>query len=152
MDPKLLSARRAARVLAVQAFYQLNMTEDRSPEDILQEFLGYRKDFNDLPAKTIDWEFFSSLFLDASGKMAEISNIIADLLSKRWSMERLDSVLKAIVFAGVAEISYFTEIPVKTSLDEYVEVTKLFFDKPEVSFVNGLLNAAAHISRSSELS
>ncbi|MDR1031699.1 MAG: transcription antitermination factor NusB [Holosporales bacterium] len=148
----LLSARRAARVLAVQAIYQLNMTEDRGPEDVLHEFLDYRKDFNDLPAKTIDWDFFSSLFLDASGKRAEIGDMIAGLLNERWSMGRLDSVLKAIAFVGIAEISHFTEVPVKTSLDEYVEVTKLFFDKSEVSFVNGLLNAAAHISRASELS
>ncbi|MDR1475358.1 MAG: transcription antitermination factor NusB [Holosporales bacterium] len=145
-----LSARRAARILAVQALYQLNQSSNLNAESVLQEFIDYRKNLNDLPAKNTDWEFFASLFLRASGKKTEIANIVADLLNKRWSMDRLDSVLKSILFVGVVEIIYFPEIPVKTSLDEYVEVAKLFFDKQETSFVNGTLNAVAHRFRETD--
>ncbi len=146
-----LSARRAARVMAVQALYQFNHSGQNDPKEIMQEFLDYRCNLNDLPVRSVDWDFFSYLFGNVTANYVEIIESVKTCLNEKWSIERLDSVLKVILCVGIAEINHFNEIPVRSSLNEYVEVAKLFFNKQEVSFINGILNVAARRSRTSEL-
>ena len=62
-------------------------------------------------------------------------------MPESWQLDRLDPVMYAILGLGATEILYFQKIAHTIILNEYIELAKAFFDKPEASFVNGILSA-----------
>ena len=59
---------------------------------------------------------------------------------KGWEADRLNSIDIALVVLGLAEVESFPEIPVKVTLNEYVEISKFYSLPKSSSFVNGLLD------------
>lgn len=140
-----IEARRAARLAAVQALYQMEVS-GASTADVIAEF-----DAGKLPreseASIADAEgdpvLFKMLVEKAVDRQATLDRAIARHLSKGWRLERLDAVARAILRAGVAELEQRPDIPVAVVIDEYVEIAKRFFDGPEPGFVNATLDACA---------
>ncbi len=146
MKPGDIAARRAARLGAVQALYQMEVS-GASTADVIAEF-----DAGKLPRETADVligetegdiELFDTLIEKAVERQATLDRAIARHLSKGWRLERLDAVARAILRAGVAELEQRPEIPTAVVIDEYVEIAKPFFDGAEPGFVNATLDACA---------
>ena len=57
-----------------------------------------------------------------------------------WEKERLFSTDVVLIVMGLAEVATFPTIPVKVSINEYVEIAKHFGTPKSRSFVNGLLD------------
>ena len=57
-----------------------------------------------------------------------------------WEKERLFSTDVVLIVMGLAEVSSFPTIPVKVSINEYVEIAKFFGTPKSRSFVNGILD------------
>ena len=57
-----------------------------------------------------------------------------------WEKERLFSTDVVLIAMGLAEAVAFPEIPVKVTLNEYVEIAKFYGTPKSRSFVNGLLD------------
>ena len=57
-----------------------------------------------------------------------------------WEKERLFSTDVALIVLGLAEASTFPTIPVKVTINEYVEISKFFGTLKSRSFVNGILD------------
>ena len=57
-----------------------------------------------------------------------------------WEKERLFSTDVVLIVMGLAEVTTFPTIPVKVSINEYVEIAKHFGTPKSRSFVNGLLD------------
>ena len=57
-----------------------------------------------------------------------------------WEKERLFSTDVALIVMGLAEVSSFPTIPVKVTINEYVEISKFYGTQKSRSFVNGLLD------------
>ena len=57
-----------------------------------------------------------------------------------WEKERLFSTDVILIAMGLAEVATFPTIPVKVSINEYVELSKFFGTPKSRSFVNGLLD------------
>ena len=57
-----------------------------------------------------------------------------------WEKERLFSTDVVLIVMGLAEASSFPTIPVKVTINEYVEIAKFFGAQKSRSFVNGLLD------------
>ena len=57
-----------------------------------------------------------------------------------WEKERLFSTDVILIVMGLAEVSAFPTIPVKVSINEYVELSKFYGTPKSRSFVNGLLD------------
>lgn len=57
-----------------------------------------------------------------------------------WEKERLFSTDVVLIVMGLAEVTTFPTIPVKVSINEYVEISKFFGTQKSRSFVNGLLD------------
>ncbi|MBS0385467.1 MAG: transcription antitermination factor NusB [Proteobacteria bacterium] len=140
-----IAARRAARLGAVQALYQMEMS-GASTAEVIAEF-----DAGKLPRETEasvtdsegDPALFKTLVEKAVDRQATLDRAIARHLSKGWRLERLDAVARAILRAGAAELEQRTDIPAAVVIDEYVEIAKAFFDGPEPGFVNATLDACA---------
>jgi N utilization substance protein B len=147
-----IDARRAARLGAVQALYQMEMS-GASTADVIAEF-----DAGKLPRQTEaaitesegDPELFKTLVEKAVDRQVTLDRSIARHLSKGWRLERLDAVARAILRAGAAELEQRADIPVAVVIDEYVEIAKAFFDGPEPGFVNATLDACARDLRSAQ--
>lgn len=59
---------------------------------------------------------------------------------KGWESDRLNSSDIALVALGLAEAESFPEIPLKVTMNEYVEISKCYSLPKSSSFVNGLLD------------
>ncbi len=144
--------RRAARLAAVQALYQMEMS-GASAADVLADF-----DAGKLPRTEAaprldgegDMELFKNLTENAVERQLTIDRAIARHLNKGWKLERLDAVARAILRAGAVELEQRKDIPVAVVIDEYVEIAKAFFDGPEPGFVNATLDACAKDLRPAE--
>jgi N utilization substance protein B len=139
-------ARHAARLAAVQALYQMEMIGAGS-EEVAQEFIEHR--FAELPVAP-DAEFFSAILNGVPGNQVEIDRAIAGALSEKWKLERVDSILRAILRGGVFELVGRRDVPAKVVIDEYVAVAGAFFGADEPGFVNAALDAIARRKRASE--
>lgn len=145
MKPGEIDARRAARLGAVQALYQMEMS-GASTADVIDDF-----DTGKLPRPTEasitdvegDMDLFRTLVEKAVDRQLTLDRAIARHLSKGWKLERLDAVARAILRAGAAELEQRKDIPTAVVIDEYVEIAKSFFDGPEPGFVNATLDACA---------
>ncbi len=67
------------------------------------------------------------------------SAMVADSVSG-WEKERLFSTDVVLIVMGLAEAVTFPTIPVKVTMNEYVEISKFFGTPKSRSFVNGLLD------------
>ena len=65
--------------------------------------------------------------------------MIADSV-QGWEKDRLFSTDVVLIVMGLAEAVSFPEIPVKVTLNEYVEISKFFGTPKSRSFVNGILD------------
>lgn len=59
---------------------------------------------------------------------------------KGWEADRLNSIDISLVILGLAEAESFPEIPLKVTINEYVEISKFYSLPKSSSFVNGLLD------------
>ncbi len=57
-----------------------------------------------------------------------------------WEKDRLFSTDVILIVMGLAEAATFQTIPVKVTINEYVEISKFFGTQKSRSFVNGLLD------------
>ena len=65
--------------------------------------------------------------------------MVADAVTG-WEKERLFSTDVVLIVMGLAEVATFPTIPVKVSINEYVEISKFFGTPKSRSFVNGLID------------
>lgn len=98
----------------------------------------------EMSVKDIDKLFFVELINKLQQNLPKIDAQIQQNIAKTWSFDRLDKVMQELLRLGVCEILFFNEIPHNVIFNEYIEIAKAFFDKSEVSFVNGLLNSISN--------
>ena len=67
------------------------------------------------------------------------SAMVAESVSG-WEKERLFSTDVVLIVMGLAETVTFPTIPVKVTMNEYVEISKFYGTPKSRSFVNGLLD------------
>jgi N utilization substance protein B len=147
-DP--LQPRRAARLAAVQAIYQMELTGVDS-ETVIAEFVEHR--FGRDEFRTLgkpDIKFFSEVVRGVPIRQKEIDRAIAQSLSAKWKLSRIDSILRAILRAAVYEFIARCSIEAKTVIDQYVDVTHAFFEGDEAAFVNASLDKIGRRKRAVE--
>jgi N utilization substance protein B len=146
MNESRSDARRAARLAAVQALYQMEMS-GAGADEVVREFIEHRFPEAVLPP---DGDFFSAIVQGVPSHQVEIDRAIAGSLSQNWKLERVDSILRAILRCAVFELVDRREVPVKVVIDEYVAVANDFFGGEEPGFINAALDAIARRKRAIE--
>ena len=68
----------------------------------------------------------------------QIKKQIENCLSEKWSYDRISKVDIAILEIAIFEI-LFLKIPFKVSINEAVEMAKMFGDTKSPAFINGVL-------------
>ncbi len=144
--------RRAARLAAVQALYQIDLT-GAAPGAVIEEFERHRfgRAVDGVEAAPVHKIFFAEIVHGVVGRRTEFDNMIAAVLADGWSVERLESVLGAILRAGTYELAALPLIPAPSVIDEYVQLARDFFTGKEPALVNGVLDCLARTLRPHEL-
>lgn len=133
--------RTVARLAVVQALFQIEQTQATSANVIL-EFLAHRLKDAEIGLSRTDTTFFSKL-VDLAWNFHERSDqMIQGALKEGWTLDRIEPVSRAILRAALCEITE-TQTPTAVIIDEYLNLTRDFFDDTEVAFVNGVLNTIA---------
>lgn len=149
MKPVEKRARTIARLAAVQALYQMEVS-GAGVEAVVREFADHRFD-GDIDGETLagaDEPFFAELIRGVVAEQGAIDRAVVRRLADNWKLERIDATVRAMLRAGTFELMRRVEIPVEVVIDEYVELAKSFFEGPEPSFVNGALDKIARDVRS----
>ncbi len=102
------------------------------------------------PVGEPDAEFFTDLLRGVPKHQVEIDRSVARCLSENWKLERIDSILRAILRAATCELIARPDVPAKVVIDEYVEIAHAFFSGEEPKFVNAALDKLAHRKRAPE--
>ena len=147
-----LQPRKAARLAAVQALYQMDLAEtDLSA--VLEEFKANPL-VDDAEAEDIghaDPEHFARVLKGVVARQREIDPLIDQQLATGWRLVRIDSIVRAILRAGAFELMELADVPVRVVISEYVEVAHAFFEGDESKVVNGVLDQLARKLRAGEL-
>ena len=83
--------------------------------------------------------FVKKLLRSSFANYQKYSGMIADSV-QGWEKDRLFSTDVVLIVMGLAEAVSFPEIPIKVTLNEYVEISKFFVTPKSRSFVNGILD------------
>lgn len=143
-------ARHAARLAAVQALYQMEMSGDHA-DDITTEFVEFRFGREDeITPGEPDQEFFADIVRGVPAKQKEIDKEVTKCLAANWRLSRVDSLLRAILRAGAYEILARPDVPAKVVIDEYVGLTHAFEAEDATPFINAALDKLAHKKRPQE--
>lgn len=144
--------RTAARLAAVQALYQMEAA-GAGVESVIREFNAHRlgADIEGVSIHDADAEFFADIARGVIESQRRIDPVIERNLAKNWTLARLDATARAILRAGVFELSRRADVPYRVVIDEYVEIANAFFDGDEPRFINGVLDAAAREARAEEI-
>jgi len=143
----------SARLAAVQAIYQLDMTA-ASAEAVVDEFLRHRTGAQlDEGEEGIapDHRLFAELVRGVAREREALDRIIAEQLVEAWPLARIEKVMAATLRAGAFELMHRPEVPARVVIDEYVDVAHAFVGGKEVGMVNGVLDRLARVLRGSEM-
>jgi len=142
--------RRAARLGAVQALYQMDVGGTLSTS-VVKEFIEHRFGHEGEEGYiATDEDFFSDLVEGVVKFQDDIDKSISDNLSEKWSLKRLDLTLRAIMRSAGYEILRRPDVPALVIIDQYVSIAADFFEGKEPGFVNGALDKMAKAVRAAE--
>ena len=133
--------RSAARLAAVQALYQQDMSGTTVPK-LLNEFHAHRlgEEIDGDRMADADIDFFDDLVSGTLARRDELDALVAGLLQQGWSLGRLDRLMLQILRCGAYELVARADVPAGAVVSEYVDVAHAFYPKAETGFVNALLD------------
>lgn len=86
-----------------------------------------------------DKDFADRLFRCAYARYDEYEAMVAASVGQ-WDKDRLFTTDVVLIALGLAEAEQFPDIPLKVSINEYVEISKYYSTPKSRAFVNGLLD------------
>ena len=86
-----------------------------------------------------DKEFVEKLFRKTVEKSDEIEKLVMSK-TQNWDSDRIAMVDMLLMKMTVAEVTSFNMIPVKVSMNEYIDISKSFSSPKSGQFINGILD------------
>ena len=145
LPPEVLRARRSgARLAAVQALYQMEVTE-RSAKRVLREFMEDRLGLDDdgMPVEDADPDLFKAIVNGVVERQALIDEAIKARLADNWRLDRIDSTSRAVLRCATQELATRADLSNAVIIEEYVGIAHAFFEDKEPKFINGVLDKIA---------
>jgi N utilization substance protein B len=148
-DPSLRSA---ARLGAVQALYQMDVA-GTDINDVMREFEDHRfgAEIEGERYKEADTLYFEEIIEGVVRLQKQIDPQIDKRLAEGWRLNRVDSILRAILRSAAYELIERHDVPVRVVINEYIDISRAFFDGDEPKVVNGVLDSLARQHRAEEL-
>ncbi len=128
-----MKVRRQARIVALQALFEIDMTH-HDPATVLSER------FADTELPPEGESFARSLVMGTLEHRQEIDALIARV-APEWPVEQIAGVDRAILRLAIYEIVFSSETSPKVVINEAVELAKMFGSDSSRRFINGALGA-----------
>ncbi|MHB8620051.1 MAG: transcription antitermination factor NusB [Chloroflexota bacterium] len=128
-----MSPRRRARMLAIQALFELDF-QQRDPDEILAE----RLEETDLSQD--NQRFVRALVLGVLKHVEEIDASIGRA-APQWPVDQIAHVDKNVLRLAIYELMFDNSAPAKVAISEAIELARLFGSAASSKFVNGVLGA-----------
>lgn len=143
--PKPANKRGAARLAAVQALYQMDVSGGGVLETAAEyETFRLGKEIDGEQYREADAAWFRSILSGVVGRQKQLDPMIRNALTDDWPLSRLDSTLRAILRAGVFELTTIKDLPPAVVISEYVDIARAFYeDGEEPRLVNAVLDRIA---------
>ena len=123
-------SRREARIKAFEIIFMIDTCEiDYELLRLQEELASHRKHFN----------YIKSVVTKAVENLDLVDEKINECLADGWSLNRLSKMSRGILRLAISEIMFMDDIPNNVSINEAVEIAKIYCDDNEPSFINGLL-------------
>jgi len=150
--PPRAGRRSLARLAAVQALYQIELT-GAPAGSVIAEFTAHRlgKEIDGDRYAEADRSFFAELVGGASEHRGQLDGMISAALPPEWPLDRLERVLRGILRVGAFELCHRGDVPARVVINEYVEIAHAFFEGKEPGMVNGVLDCIGQLLRPAEL-
>ncbi|UPA28215.1 MAG: transcription antitermination factor NusB [Verrucomicrobiota bacterium] len=127
------SLRRENRVLAVQWAYMCQLTHrPASATDFPKICTLFEKDPQ-------NFQFAQELVLLMQSHLHEIDALI-ERFATNWNFSRLSNVDLCVLRLATCELLYRPDIPPVVTINEAIELGKLFSGEPSKAFINGILD------------
>ncbi len=124
-------SRKRARIGAMQALFSMDVNDDFSTDklELFMENHEFQGDEVDYIKRTVP---------DILDKLDLVDETIEKNL-KGWTMARLAKVDRQILRIAVYEFLYKDDIPEEVSINEAVEIARLYSSDEAPKFINGIL-------------
>lgn len=130
------SARHTARERALQALYQIDLTQADASAALSDAVAAG----DSIDAKTR--EFARTLVEGVVAHLAELDALIQKH-STNWRVERMPKIDRNVLRLAVYELQFDPETPAKVVLNEAIELGKAFGTEDSSAFINGILDKVA---------
>jgi len=118
----------------------------RSMADKTLKSLDEKAEGVEIQKLSLDWdedkEFIEKLFVATSHLDPAYHELIANN-TKNWEVDRLPLTDRIILQMAIAELTAFPNIPVKVTINEYIELAKQYSTPKSRQFINGILDVIA---------
>ena len=132
---KSTTHRRKSRELLLQALFQLEFTRS----NLLVESLKRLETIFNVEPSVLK---FAQDLAEAYDNNKEPIESQLTTLSQNWSVDRMATVDKNIIRMALLEINFIEDIPPNVSINEAIEIAKIYGSTESASFVNGILDQA----------
>ncbi|HET6841580.1 MAG TPA: transcription antitermination factor NusB [Candidatus Angelobacter sp.] len=129
-----MGTRRKSRELCLQMLFQWDMGK-QSPEQVRKTFWSERAETDE---ETRD--FANELFAVTTDRHEEIDELIQKH-AQHWRMERMATVDRNVLRAGVAEFLGYGTTPRPIVINEALEIARKYSSPESVQFINGVLDS-----------
>ena len=135
----------------------LNWSEDRAIiKSLVTKTVKSIEEVNlddfELQELSYNWEddkaFFVKLYEDTNQVEPKYEALIARK-TKNWEIDRIAITDKIILDMAIAEMINFQSIPIKVTINEYIEIAKKYSTPKSKLFINGVLDVIAEELQSS---
>lgn len=131
-----------ARLMAVQALYQ-NHHNQQSASELLADFL-YKRAGMEIDGEEMvkpDGALLKAILDGVGRRMDDIGPAIDGAMSgNKSSFHDVEPLLKAILMCGTFELLEHSDIDSPIIINDYLNIGHAFYEKNEVSFINGILD------------
>ncbi len=93
--------------------------------------------------ETDDFKYFRVLFDETIKKEHDFEALLAGK-TKNWDMSRVATLDKMILKLALTEMISFPSIPVKVTINEFIEISKQYSTPKSKQFINGILDVLAN--------
>jgi len=124
--------RRIIREKVLQLLYAFEMNNENK-EFMIKEILSDVEE-------NADKEFANNLINQVFLHENELDELIKGKVDN-WDLSRIALIDRILLRMGICEIIYFSDIPPKVSINEAIEIAKVYSTSSSGKFINGILDA-----------
>ena len=129
-------SRKVAREVAFKIVFELAFQNDEEAAKLFEKLLEASDEKYEITEE--DNVYINGIITGIQSNESSITEIIKSHL-KDWSFDRISKIDLAILRLAIYEIKYREDIPCKVSVNEAVELAKIFGEDSSPAFINGVL-------------